>query len=189
MCHSSEPSLSKWLRRLAADHDGAALIVAKTVGSLMIEDGPGAWFKLSRICDLTGQSDAVVAGILYRLSRRGRLHFKRRDDRHDGIDPEFRFTIPTKSPEVIERARVWLSREDHFGRAGLGPWRSKNTEARPLASGPSLKSAFAGRSSDGSDEREECSTVGCVAEQAPAERRGRDARSGATRSRKRKPAK
>jgi hypothetical protein len=100
-------AIAKWLQRLAADHDGTALIVAKTVGSLLIEDGPGAWFKLSRICDLTGQPDAVVAGILSRLSRRGRLHFKRRDERYDGVDPEFCFTIPAELPEVIERARVW----------------------------------------------------------------------------------
>ena len=54
-----------------------------------------------------------------------------------------------------------------------GPWH--RTEPR---------SAFAGRSSDGSDERGQCSTVGCVEEQALAERRGRDARPEATRSRK-----
>jgi hypothetical protein len=110
-----QPELSiintKWLHRLATDHDGAALIVAKTVGSLMIEDGPQAWFKLSRICELTGQPAAVVAGILSRLSRRGRLRFNRRDDRYDGVDPEFHFTIPSELPEVIERARVWPTTE------------------------------------------------------------------------------
>ena len=103
--------LAVWLRRLAADHDGAALIVAKTVGSLMIEDGQDMWFKLSRICDLTGQSSEVVAGILHRLRGRGRLHFERRDDRHDGIDPQYRFTIPTEMPERIERTRVWATME------------------------------------------------------------------------------
>jgi hypothetical protein len=102
--------IAEWPRGLAADHDGAALIVAKTVGSLLIEDGPCAWFKLSRICDLTGQSPEV-AGILYRLSRRGRLHFRRRDERHDGVDPEYRFTIPTEMPELIERTRVWATTE------------------------------------------------------------------------------
>jgi hypothetical protein len=40
--------VDKWLQRLAADHDGVALIVAKTIGSLMIEDGADEWFKLSR---------------------------------------------------------------------------------------------------------------------------------------------
>jgi hypothetical protein len=53
-------AIAEWLQRLAADHDGTALIVAKTVGSLMIEDGPGAWFKLSRICYLTRQSSVGV---------------------------------------------------------------------------------------------------------------------------------
>jgi hypothetical protein len=100
-------AIAEWLQRLAADHDGPALIVAKTVGSLMIEDGPSAWFKLSRICYLTRQPDAVVAGILSRLRQRGRLHFERRNERHDGVDPEYRFTIPAELPEVIERARVW----------------------------------------------------------------------------------
>jgi hypothetical protein len=105
-------TIAEWLQRFAADHDGTALIVAKTVGSLLIENGPRAWFKLSRICDLTGQPDAVVAGILSRLRRRGRLHFERRDERHDGVDPEYRFTIPAELPEVIERARVWPTMEE-----------------------------------------------------------------------------
>jgi hypothetical protein len=104
--------IAAWLRRLAADHRGPALMVAKTVGSLLIEDGPCAWFKLSRICDLTGQPHAVVAGILHRLSRRGRLHFQRRDQRHDGVDPEYRFTLPTELPELVERARVWTTMEE-----------------------------------------------------------------------------
>jgi hypothetical protein len=120
--------LEPWLRRLAADHDGVALIVAKTVGSLMIEDGQESWFRLSRICDLTGQSPAVVAGILQRLRRRGRLDFGRRDvsqggchdadhhgrqhaGRHDDADPEYRFTIPAEMPELIEHARVWATSE------------------------------------------------------------------------------
>jgi hypothetical protein len=119
--------LAEWLRRLAGDHDGAALLVAKTVGSLMFEDdGPDGWFRLSRICDLTGQSPAVVAGILRRLRRRGRLDFERRDGspggRHDGdhhgrqhagryddSDPQYRFTIPTEMPEQIERTPVWAT--------------------------------------------------------------------------------
>jgi hypothetical protein len=104
-------ALDEWLRRLAADHDGAALIVGKTVGSLMIVDGQNMWFKLSRISDLTGQSPDIVAGILHRLRGRGRLHFERRDDRHDGVDPEYRFTIPTEMPELIERTRVWPTKE------------------------------------------------------------------------------
>jgi hypothetical protein len=103
--------LDQWLRRLAADHDGPALIVAKTVGSLMFENGPDMWFKLSRISDLTRVSPHIVAGILYRLRHRGRLHFERRDDRHDGLDPEYRFTIPTEMPEQIERTRVWATKE------------------------------------------------------------------------------
>ena len=104
-------TLDKWLQRLVADHDGTALIVAKTVGSLMFEDGPDMWFKLSRISDLTGQSPNIVAGILHRLRHRGRLHFERRDDRHDGVDQEYRFTIPTEMPELIERTRVWPTKE------------------------------------------------------------------------------
>jgi hypothetical protein len=120
--------LEDWLRRLAGDHDGAALLVAKTVGSLMFEDGPDGWFRLSRIRDLTGQPPAVVAGILQRLRRRGRLDFERRDGsqsgrhdgdhhgyqqagRHDDADPEYRFTIPTEMPEQIERTRVWPTKE------------------------------------------------------------------------------
>jgi hypothetical protein len=103
--------LDDWLRRLAADHDGRALIVAKTIGSLMIEDGPRSWFKLRRISSLTGQSPEVVAGILYRLRGRGRLRFQRRDDRQDGLNPEYRFTIPTEMPEQIERTRAWSNTE------------------------------------------------------------------------------
>jgi hypothetical protein len=110
-----EPNLGvvmgEWLQLLAADHDGVALIVAKTVGSLMIEDGPDMWFKLRRISGLTGQSPQVVAGILHRLRGRGRLHFERRDDRQDGVNPEYRFTIPAEMPEQIERARVWPTTE------------------------------------------------------------------------------
>jgi hypothetical protein len=68
----------EWLRRLAADHDGAALIVAKTVGLLMMGDGHDRWFKLRRIAGLTGQAPEVVAGNLHRLRGRGRLHFERR---------------------------------------------------------------------------------------------------------------
>jgi hypothetical protein len=104
-------TIAEWLHRLAADHGGTALIVAKTVGSLIIEDGPDMWFKLSRISCLTAQSPNIVAGILSRLRRRGRLHFERRDDRHDGVDPEYRFTIPTEMPELIERTRVWATTE------------------------------------------------------------------------------
>jgi hypothetical protein len=104
-------ALTEWLLRLAADHDGAALIVAKTVGSLMIEDGQDMLFKLSRISGLTGLSPDHITGILYRLRRRGRLHFERRDDRHDGVDPEYLFTIPAEMPELIERTRVWATTE------------------------------------------------------------------------------
>jgi hypothetical protein len=77
--------LADWVQRLAADHDGTALIVAKTVGSLMIEDGPDMWFKLSRISYLTGLFPDIITGILYQLRRRGRLQFERRDDRQDDI--------------------------------------------------------------------------------------------------------
>ena len=103
-------ALEDWLRRLAADHAGVALIVAKAVGSLMIEEGLDMWFKLSRISYLTGLSPDLIAGILYRLRRRGRLQFERRD-RHDGVDPEYRFTVPTEMPEQIERTRVWATKE------------------------------------------------------------------------------
>jgi hypothetical protein len=48
--------LAEWLLRLAADHDGVALIVANTVGALMFEDGRNMWFKLRGISDLTGVS-------------------------------------------------------------------------------------------------------------------------------------
>jgi hypothetical protein len=103
--------IAAWLQQLASDHDGVALIVAKTVGSLMIEDGPDMWFKLSRICALTGQSPAIVAGILYRLRHRGGLYFKRRSDPHEGVDPEYQFTIPRKMPKRIEPNRVWRKME------------------------------------------------------------------------------
>jgi hypothetical protein len=103
--------LDDWLRRLAADHDGRALIVAKTIGSLMIEYGPRSWFKLRRISNLTGQSPDVVAGILYRLRSRGRLHFERRNDHQYDVDPEYRFTIPTEMAEQIERTRVRPTKE------------------------------------------------------------------------------
>jgi hypothetical protein len=56
--------LDAWLRRLIADHDGTALIVAKVVGSLIIEV---IRFRLNRVCDLTGH---VLAGFLDRLRRR-----------------------------------------------------------------------------------------------------------------------
>jgi hypothetical protein len=47
---SPADTITKLLQRLAADHDGAALIVAKTVGSLMFEDGPRAWYEaMSRV--------------------------------------------------------------------------------------------------------------------------------------------
>jgi hypothetical protein len=96
---------------LVTDYDGTALIVAKTIGSLMIEDGPRSWFKLRRISSLTGQSPEVVAGILYRLRGRGRLHFERRDDHQDGVNPAYRFAIPAAMPELIERAGVWSNTE------------------------------------------------------------------------------
>jgi hypothetical protein len=98
--------IDAWLRQLAADHDGVALIVAKTVGSLMIEDGLEMWFKLNRISDLTELSPGIVAGILYRLRERGRLYFKRRGDHQEGVDPEYQFTLPRKMPKRIERDRV-----------------------------------------------------------------------------------
>ena len=59
--------LTDWLRRLAADHDGVSLVVAKTVASLMIVDGPDRWFRLSRISDSAAQYPGAVAGILRRL--------------------------------------------------------------------------------------------------------------------------
>jgi hypothetical protein len=40
------------------------------VGSLMIEDRPNVWFKLSRISGLTGLSPEIIAGILYQLRLR-----------------------------------------------------------------------------------------------------------------------
>ena len=46
-----------------------------------------------------------------RLRNHGRLHYERRDDRHDGVDPEYRFTIPTEMPEQIEHTRVWATME------------------------------------------------------------------------------
>jgi hypothetical protein len=98
--------IAAWLQQLAADHDGVALDVAKTVGSLMIEDAPETWFKLSRICALTEQSPAVVAAILYRLRHRRRLYLKRRSDRHEGVDAEFQFILPRKMAKPIERDRV-----------------------------------------------------------------------------------
>jgi hypothetical protein len=103
--------IAAWLQQLAADHDGVALIVAKTVGSLMIEDGPKMWFKLNRISDLTGLSPGIVAAILYRLRHRQRLYFKRRGDRDEGVDPEFQFILPRKMPKPIERDRVWRKME------------------------------------------------------------------------------
>jgi hypothetical protein len=103
--------IAAWLRLLSADHDGTALIIAKTIGSMMIEDGPDKWFRLSRISDLTEQSPATIAGILHRLRRRGRLHFERRDEQYDGVDPEYRFILPTEMPERLERDRVWRKME------------------------------------------------------------------------------
>jgi hypothetical protein len=103
--------IAAWLHQLAADHDGVALNVANTVGSLMIEDGPKMWFKLNRISDLTGLSPGVVSAILYRLRHRGRLYFKRRSGRDEGVDPEFQFILPRKMPKPIERDRVWRKME------------------------------------------------------------------------------
>ena len=103
-------TVGKWVSLLAADHDRTALIIAKTVGSLMIEDGPDEWFRLSRISDLTGLPPAIVAGILHRLRLRRRLHFERRGDLLDGVDHEYRFTIPSEMPERM-RERVWSKME------------------------------------------------------------------------------
>jgi hypothetical protein len=103
--------IAAWLQQLAADHEGAALIVAKTVGSLMIEDGPEMWFNLKRISALAEQSPSVVAPILHRLRLRRRLRFERRGDLQDGVDHEYRFIIPTETPERIERDRVWRKME------------------------------------------------------------------------------
>jgi hypothetical protein len=115
--------LTEWVRRLAADHDGAALIVANTVAALMFEDGAEMWFKLSRICALTEQSPVIVAGILSRLRHRGRLYFKRRSDPHEGVDPEFQFILPRKMPRPFERDRVQRKME------------VKKTKARPRKRG------------------------------------------------------
>jgi hypothetical protein len=103
--------LAGWLRRLAADHDGPALVVAKAVGSLMFEDGPGMWFKLSRISYLTGLSPDMITGILHWLRRRHPLQFERRDDRLDDISaravtPTDRHACgptPTKNEQRRER--------------------------------------------------------------------------------------
>jgi hypothetical protein len=67
--------------------------------------------RSSRISDLIGVSPHIVAGILYRLRHRGRLRFQWREDCHDGLDPEYRFTLPTEMPEQIERTRVWATKE------------------------------------------------------------------------------
>jgi hypothetical protein len=104
--------IAEWLQQLAADHDGVAFIVAKTVGSLMIEDGPEMWFKLNRISYLTGLPPGVVAAVLYRLRHRHRLYFKRRGDRDEGIDAaEFQFILSRKMPKPIERDQVWRKKE------------------------------------------------------------------------------
>jgi hypothetical protein len=62
------------------------------------------------------------------------------------------------------------------------------TGPRTSVAAPSIAPSV-GSATNGSDERGQCSTVGCVEEQALAERRERDARPEATRSRKGKPAK
>jgi hypothetical protein len=98
--------IAAWLQQVAADHVGPPLIVAKIVGSLMIEHGPDMWFRLSDISELTGQSPGIVAGILYRLRHRGRLYFKRRSEHHEGVDAEFQFILPRKMPKPFERDRV-----------------------------------------------------------------------------------
>jgi hypothetical protein len=104
--------IDEWLRRLVADHDGmAAVIVATTIGSLMIEEGPHKGFKLSRLSELSGLSPGIVVGILHGLRRNRRLFFKRRGDLRDGVDHEYRFTIPTKMPERVERDRIWSKME------------------------------------------------------------------------------
>src|SRR5262249_47270336 len=103
--------LADWLRRLAADHDGAALSVAQAIASLIIEDGQEMWFALRRISDLTEVSTDNVAGILRRLRHRGRVHFERRDDRRDGVNPEYRFTIPSEGHKPVVRTRVWPTKE------------------------------------------------------------------------------
>jgi hypothetical protein len=126
--------IAEWLQQLAADHVGVAFIVAKTVGSLMIEDGPEMWFKLNRISDLTEQSPAIVAGILHRLRRRGRLHFVRRDDPRAGVEAQrsrnIFFSLPAPTLWLAgamtcgasqERARVSSPL-----RAGTVRWRSRS---------------------------------------------------------------
>jgi hypothetical protein len=63
--------MEHWLRQLAVDHDGRALIVAKAVASIMIDASSDQWIALRRICEITGLQSDTVAGILYRLRQRG----------------------------------------------------------------------------------------------------------------------
>jgi hypothetical protein len=64
--------IAAWLQRLAADHGVPALIVAKIVGSTMIEKGAdigeglavNSRLQLSRISDLTKLSPTIVFGMV-----------------------------------------------------------------------------------------------------------------------------
>jgi hypothetical protein len=101
---TSPTKLSDWLRQLAADHDGPALIVAKAVASIMVDASSDHWIALRRVCEITGLPSDTVAGILYRLRQRGRLGFDRRGPE---LRAEFHFTIPTDTQPIVERERVW----------------------------------------------------------------------------------
>jgi hypothetical protein len=102
-------SVAAWLQGLGSDHAGGALNVAKIVGSLMIENGPSEWHKLSRISALAGQPNAGVAAILYRMRGRGHLRLEHPPD-HDVVDPEYRFVLLIK----IGSSRFLVGGFEHF---------------------------------------------------------------------------
>jgi hypothetical protein len=106
---ASPHKIEAWLRQLACDHDGVALIVGKAVASILIDAPRGRWIALGHICEITNLPSNTIAGVLYRLCQRGRISFER-CGREAGAT--FRFTIPTEVAAIVERERVWSPRPD-----------------------------------------------------------------------------
>ena len=98
--------ITRTLDRLQA-FDGAFLrhLEEQQIGFLMIRAARTCGSR-SRISYLTRLSPDIITSILYRLRRRGRLHFERRDDRQDdisacGVTPTDRHVCrPTKPPST-----------------------------------------------------------------------------------------
>jgi hypothetical protein len=117
---NSTAQIEPWLRQLAADRDGVALIIGKAIAALLVERSRER-VALGHLCNVTGLQSNVVNTVVYRLRNRGRLQFNHRGKGHAAT---FCFSMPEEAMPPVPRERVWNTTEGPAPLAGdlLDDW-------------------------------------------------------------------